>query len=259
MRNSWALLLLLSIALTTGCARTADTEKKEGKNSATSEEASKQALEESIEKDKRWLEESATSAGALEVLEAHARIARNEATLGRELEAGVWRERTLQMANKFEVAPASPEAALAAEAMFYLLEPKYEQWNAIAFEGGVKAQHTLVQQKVKGQQVLHEEYTSILAYDSPRWNIAAYYRIATMMHEFARTLRVAEIPFEEGSEEHGIYKQQLHELAAPLDDKAGQIYDQTLSYAEDQGLQEDEWTILAREARARLEQERAQR
>ena len=80
-----------------------------------------------------------------------------------------------------------------------------------------------------------------------------------MMHEFARTLRVAEIPFEEGSEEHGIYKQQLHELAAPLDDKAGQIYDQTLSYAEDQGLQEDEWTILAREARARLEQERAQR
>jgi hypothetical protein len=256
MKKNLAVFIVLVMSLGVGCAGSADAE-KDAKSSATSKETSEQALRQAIEQDKSWLEKSARSAPALEVLEAHARIARNEGELGNDMESALWRERTLQMANKFEVAPASPEAALAAEAMFYLLEPKYEQWSAIAFEGDIKAQHMLVQDKIKGQRALQQEYTAIMAYESPRWNIASTYRIAGLLHEFARSLWAAEIPFEQGSQEHGIYKQQLHELAVPLLDKADELYAQTLTYADEQGMQEDEWAILARQARAELEEERA--
>lgn len=252
--RSRRLLVVLALLVFTGCAGTMpDAENETTPTTAATSDADakttrEQALEAKLEEDAAWLKQHGQKAPELDVYEAHARMFRNHTELGHEEEAQRWIERTLKLTNANNVEPGTPEATIAAEAMFTNLDGTYLAWEKLMLEGGLDEQKRIIETKIKGHRELVDGYTKVFGYKSPKWSLAAFYRLSNSYHAFARMLWGAEVPFEQGTEEYTIYRQQLDDIALPLADKAAESYQAALEFAKKEGLSDDIWAENTRKS-----------
>ena len=144
--------------------------------------------------------------------------------------------------------------------MFTSLEGTYLVWDKLMLEGGLDEQKRVIEAKIKGHRELVDGYNKVFSYKSSTWSLAAFYRISNSYHAFARMLWTAEVPFEQGTEEHTIYRQQLDDIALPLADKAAESYKTALEFAKNEGLADGVWAENTRrsfdELGAELEERR---
>jgi tetratricopeptide (TPR) repeat protein len=97
-------------------------------------------------------------------------------------------------------------------------------------------------------------YDEVKAYKRPDWTIAAFYRQAYLLEQFARTIYDAPVPRElgkPGQEEYlAEYQDQLARFARPYEDQAVEVYEKALEAARDLHVR-NEWTARIRQSLAR--------
>jgi cellulose synthase operon protein C len=152
-----------------------------------------------------------------------------------------WYDRTLSEYASRRVEPGSPASQYAAKAQFMLAEEEFKKWDAIQIKGALAKQKKALGQKQADFPKVSQEYDKVYAYRSLEWVMAAGFRKANLFQRFAQTLYDASVPFREGSEEYDIYRQQLDEVALPLEDKAVEEYAKIAQKAREEKIV-NEWT-----------------
>ena len=93
------------------------------------------------------------------------------------------------------------------------------------------------------------EYSKILAYKRASWTLAAYFRTGYVFETFSKALLAAPCPADVkkkyGDEGCDIYRQQIEQTVASVDEEAVKRYGVTLQKAGEIGVS-NEWTRLAR-------------
>ncbi len=134
--------------------------------------------------------------------------------------------------EEFEPPPgAAAIREMAARSQFMLIEPDFEEWDAIAIRGTPNQQERLLTQKVEGAQELREAYQKVFQYNNLDWNMAAFFRRANVQHQFAAALYDVPVPYEEGSDEYWIYQDMIDDILFPMEEQAIESYEEVLSRA----------------------------
>lgn len=152
-----------------------------------------------------------------------------------------WYQRTLSEYASRRVEAGSPAAQYAAKAQFMLAEEEFKKWDAIQLKGALNTQKKALASKQSEFPRVSLEYDKVFAYRSLEWVMAAGFRKANMFQRFAQALYDASVPFREGSEEYDIYRQQLDDVALPLEDKAVEEYAKIAAKAREEKIV-NEWT-----------------
>jgi TolA-binding protein len=152
-----------------------------------------------------------------------------------------WYQRTLSEYASRRIEAGTPASQYAAKAQFMLAEEEFKRWDAIQFKGALKSQKKALSQKQADFSKVALEYDKVFAYKSLEWVMAAGFRKANMFQRFAQALYDASVPFREGSEEYDLYRQQLDDVALPLEDKAVEEYAKIAQKAREEKIV-NEWT-----------------
>ncbi len=188
-------------------------------------------------------------------LEATFRRARAEEKLGRETDA---LERHKEVVAIYKVSidegfDVGGTEKYVAESEFKVTDAKYDDYDRIQFTMPQKVMEANLQKKVKQSQDLIAGYTDIASLGVPKWQVAAYCRMADVYLSFRDTLRNAEIPEELKPEywetlpdddprkpllENAYYEYtaSLEEQAIPLEEEAVMKYGEAVSAAEEAGI-----------------------
>lgn len=135
---------------------------------------------------------------------------------------------------------------VAAEARFMLAERDFEEWDSIRIEGALQQQQNRLQERLDGIQDVQNNYREVLEFGNLDWNLAAYFRIANMLHRMADALYDVPNPFDEGTDEYWVYQDTLDDIAFPLEDNAVERYEQVIQRARQHEIV-NEWTRRALE------------
>ncbi len=145
-------------------------------------------------------------------------------------------------------APASEQAEYPAHAAFILAEERLPSIEKQQIKGGGKqlaASIAAFNGKVKE---LVDEYNKVIGYRRANWTLAAYFRIGYLYETFSKALLAAPCPPEIkklGPEGCDIYREQIEQAVASVDEEAVKRYGVTLQKAGELGVS-NEWTRLAR-------------
>ena len=160
-------------------------------------------------------------------------------------------QRALEEYARRKIEPGTSAAARAAEAQFFLVEGQLDDWEQLEIPAEIQHQQGALKKIIEGQKALIDGYEAVWRLEDPNWTLASAFRIAHVFERFGTKLRQAPIPFEEGTEEHGIYRDQLLSTAEPLEAEALKRYEKVLEEAERENI-ETPWVERAREAAAAL-------
>lgn len=184
--------------------------------------------------------------GRERVLEASFRIAQNhEAKRDRGAADAMYKKIVQQGAN---VPPASEQAEYAAHAAFILTEAKLPNVEKAKISGGGKALAASIQKFKTMVGDMVGEYNKVIAYRRATWTLAAYFRTGYLYEIFSKALLNAPCPPEVkrlGAEACDIYRDQIEQAVAGVDEEAVKRYGVTLQKAGELGVSND-WTRLAR-------------
>ncbi len=181
------------------------------------------------------------------IIRGHSRVAKLHEDQGRRDDADDRFETIVELVDEWREAdeelPPGEERIreLAAESRFILVERNFEEWDDITIEGTLAQQERRLEEKLDGVEQLQDEYEEVLEYRNLDWNLAAYYRIANLLHRTAEALYEVPNPFEEGSEEYWVYQDTLDDIAFPLEDTALERYKETIERARENEIA-NEWT-----------------
>ena len=146
------------------------------------------------------------------------------------------------------VAPASEQAEYAAHAAFILTEQKLPAIEKAKISGGGKQLAASIQRFKKTVGDLVTEYNKVIGFRRATWTLAAYFRTGFLYETFSKALLAAPCPPEVkrlGADACDIYRDQIEQAVAGVDDEAVKRYGVTLQKAGELGVS-NEWTRLAR-------------
>jgi tetratricopeptide (TPR) repeat protein len=144
--------------------------------------------------------------------------------------------------------PASEQAEYPAHAAFILTEQKLPIVEKSKISGGGKKLAASIQQFKKNVQDLVADYNKVIAYRRATWTLAAYFRTGYLFETFSKALLNAPCPPEVkrlGAEACDLYRDQIEQTVAGVDEEAVKRYGVTLQKAGELGVS-NEWTRLAR-------------
>lgn len=145
-------------------------------------------------------------------------------------------------------APASEQAEYPAHAAFLLVEEKLPAVEKQQIKGGGKQLSASIAAFNTKVKELVDEYNKVIAYRRANWTLAAYFRIGYLYETFSKALLAAPCPPEVkklGPEGCDIYREQIEQAVASVDEEAVKRYGVTLQKAGELGVS-NEWTRLAR-------------
>ncbi len=145
-------------------------------------------------------------------------------------------------------APASEQAEFPAHASFILTEQKLPLVEKASIKGGGKALGASIQNFKKNVQALVDDYNKVIAFKRANWTLAAYFRTGYLFELFSKALLAAPCPPEVkklGPDACDIYREQIEQTVAGVDEEAVKRYGVTLQQAGNLGVS-NEWTHLAR-------------
>lgn len=146
------------------------------------------------------------------------------------------------------VPPASEQAEYAAHAAFILTEQKLPAVEKAKISGGGKKLAASIQRFKKSVQDLVADYNKVISFKRATWTLAAYFRTGYLFETFSKALLAAPCPPEVkrlGADACDIYRDQIEQTVAGVDDEAVKRYGVTLQKAGELGVS-NEWTKLAR-------------
>jgi hypothetical protein len=146
-------------------------------------------------------------------------------------------------------APASDQAEYPAHAAFILTEQRLPIVEKAQIKGGGKQLAASIQKFKQNVQDLVAEYNKVIAYRRATWTLAAYFRTGYMFETFSKALLGAPCPPEVkklGPEGCDIYRDQIEQTVAGVDEEAVKRYGVTLQKAGELGVS-NSWTKLARQ------------
>jgi TolA-binding protein len=135
----------------------------------------------------------------------------------------------------------SYEASFPAEAMFHLVEPRFERFAAMKIKGNMKQQGQIINDMKKEIAGLTDDYSKILKYKALGWNIASFYRIGLLRQLFAQALYEIPIPENLTDEMRDIYTTQIEDIAIPIEDEAVKRFEEAYERAKEFRIS-NEWT-----------------
>ncbi len=165
--------------------------------------------------------------------------------------AAQWYTRAVSVAAKQSVAPASPAGHLASKAAFMLIEEDYEAWRAAPAPQDVKQLPAQLKAHVEAATKLGARYAAVSPDKNCEWRWAAMYRVGRIYEDLAMWLRATGNPFPTADEAHGAYAQSLASHAAPMEQKALEVYRQLIAGAREASVSNG-WTRQAAAAEASL-------
>jgi tetratricopeptide (TPR) repeat protein len=184
--------------------------------------------------------------GKERVLEAWFRIAQNdEARHDKSAADALYKKIVKEGAS---VAPASEQAEYAAHAAFLLTEEKLPSVEKAKIAGGGKQLAASIQRFKNLVGELVGEYNKVIGFRRATWTLAAYFRTGYLYETFSKALLAAPCPPEVkrlGAEACDIYRDQIEQAVAGVDEEAVKRYGVTLQKAGELGVS-NEWTRLAR-------------
>jgi tetratricopeptide (TPR) repeat protein len=143
---------------------------------------------------------------------------------------------------------ASDQAEFPAHAAFILAEQRLPIVEKATIKGGGKQLQASIQAFKKNVQDMVAEYNKVIEYKRATWTLAAYFRTGYLFETFSKALLGAPCPPEVkklGAEACDIYRDQIEQTVAGVDEEAVKRYGVTLQQAGNLGVS-NEWTRLAR-------------
>ncbi|HEY2746721.1 MAG TPA: tetratricopeptide repeat protein [Polyangia bacterium] len=184
--------------------------------------------------------------GRERVLEAWFRIAQNdEARHDKPAAEALYKKIVAQGAT---VPPASEQAEFAAHAAFILTEEKLPAVEHAKIAGGGKKLAASIQAFKTNVGNMVTEYNKVIAFRRATWTLAAYFRTGYLYEIFSKALLGAPCPPEVkrlGADACDVYRDQIEQAVAGVDEEAVKRYGVTLQKAGELGVS-NEWTRLAR-------------
>jgi tetratricopeptide (TPR) repeat protein len=184
--------------------------------------------------------------GKERVLEAWFRIAQNdEARHDKPAADALYKKIVAQGAT---VPPASEQAEYAAHAAFILTEEKLPAVEHAKISGGGKKLAASIQAFKNNVGNMVSEYNKVIGFRRATWTLAAYFRTGYLYEIFSKALLGAPCPPEVkrlGAEACDLYRDQIEQAVAGVDEEAVKRYGVTLQKAGELGVS-NEWTRLAR-------------
>lgn len=144
--------------------------------------------------------------------------------------------------------PASEQAEYPAHAAFILTEEKLPAVEKAKIQGGGKALAASITRFKNEVGSLVGDYNKVIAYKRATWTLAAYFRTGYLYELFSKALLAAPCPPEVkrlGPDACDIYRDQIEQTVAGVDEEAVKRYGVTLQQAGQLGVS-NEWTKLAR-------------
>lgn len=132
-----------------------------------------------------------------------------------------------------------------AHARFLELEPLWRRYTEIRFTRVNTLRGDLLAKQRELQRV-ESAYTEVLSVGSGEWGIAALTRLGLAYADFARNILASPDPQGLDEEQLALYREELQNLALPLEDKATQALEAALGKAHELSLY-GEWTRAAQE------------
>lgn len=184
--------------------------------------------------------------GRERVLEAWFRMAQNdEARHDKSAADALYKKIVAQGAT---VAPASEQAEFPAHAAFILTEEKLPAVEKAKISGGGKKLAASIQAFKTNVGNMVGEYNKVIGFRRATWTLAAYFRTGYLYEIFSKALLNAPCPPEVkrlGAEACDLYRDQIEQAVAGVDEEAVKRYGVTLQKAGELGVS-NEWTRLAR-------------
>jgi cellulose synthase operon protein C len=132
-----------------------------------------------------------------------------------------------------------------AHARFLELEPLWRRYTEIRFTRVNTLRGDLLAKQRELQRV-ESAYTQVLSVGSGEWGIAALTRLGLAYADFARNVLASPDPQGLDEEQLALYREELQNLALPLEDKATEALEAALGKAHELSLY-GEWTRAAQE------------
>jgi tetratricopeptide (TPR) repeat protein len=184
--------------------------------------------------------------GSQRNIEAYFRIAQAyEAKHDRRNADETYKKVTAMGAN---VTPASEQAEYPAHAAFLLTEERLPIVEKATIKGGGKQLAASIQAFKKNVTDLVDAYNKVIGFRRASWTLAAYFRTGYLFETFSKALLAAPCPPEVkklGADACDIYRDQIEQTVAGVDEEAVKRYGVTLQKAGELGVS-NEWTKLAR-------------
>lgn len=180
------------------------------------------------------------------ILEATLRLANHARDAGDVRAATALYERVLREYTVRGIRPGTPEAAFAAEARFALIEQKFAEYESLVLRGTLDAMGRQIKRKEQLLVELEASFLEIFDYKSLEWTFAAFYRVANLYDEFAKTLYDTPVPDTLSEDEQEIYRVELEDIGVRYEDTAVQRYQTAVEKARELKVQ-NEWTQKALE------------
>ena len=184
--------------------------------------------------------------GKERVLEAYFRIAQNDEARHDKGAADAMYKKIVQQGAT--VPPASEQAEYAAHAAFILTEQRLPAVEKSKISGGGKALAASIQKFKTSVSEMVAEYNKVIGFRRATWTLAAYFRTGYLYETFSKALLAAPCPPEVkklGADACDIYRDQIEQAVAGVDEEAVKRYGVTLQKAGELGVS-NEWTRLAR-------------
>ena len=176
-----------------------------------------------------------------QVLGSHMRLATIYRLRGDSRKAKRYYEKTLEEFKLRAFEMGGYESKWPAEAVFQLLEERFEEYQAIQVVGSLEKQGKAIQQKRKLLAELEVAYADIFPYKSVDWTVSAFYRVGRIWQLLAKAVYEAPIPDALSQEEVDIYRMQLEDIAMKWENTAIERYELTIKNAREMNVM-NEWT-----------------
>jgi TolA-binding protein len=175
------------------------------------------------------------------VLEGMMMVADHHEQRGDQRKATKWHQDIIAEYNTRQPGNGSPSSFYAAKARFKLADQAYQEWKTLEIKGSMKQQGRRLKDKLKVAKEVNAEFREVWQFGSLEWLLASTFRIGSLYQAFAESLYNVPIPYDEGSDEWYIYREQLDEIAIPFEDKAVQNYEKVITKARQEKVV-NEWT-----------------
>lgn len=177
------------------------------------------------------------------VMIGHLKLGRLEDERGNRRTAQSHFKSIVSLYEKSGQKPGSRASGICAEANFRLAESKFHEYETIKIVGRSKQQRTAGKNKLDKLKELEAIYGKITDYGSPKWIVAAFFKVGALWKDLSVSFAAAPYPADAPQDEDAKYEYQIAmgDLKARFEDSARQYWRDGAEIAKKTGIY-DEWT-----------------
>ena len=163
---------------------------------------------------------------ASRVVESYVKIAEAYEKIGNPKLTMKAYEDVLREFHKRNLGPNTRAAYFAGKSKFIQAESLFQKYDLLKIGGSPKTLKRDLEAKAKMSLEVKKAYEAVFPYRQAEWTLASLYRIGNTQQRFAASLYEVPVPKElKEEEEKEMYRVQLEEFAAPIEDKAVELYE----------------------------------